>query len=315
MLPKMIEDWSGTTLKRPLVVGVLVLITASCSFPESGATTTTVEADTTTSTSVPPVETTLPPLSTSTAPATPPELSVDTVLSGPDAAWHSVAVEVPNITVSGFVTPESTVTLLATHPPVDGEVVSESEATVENDYFYGEVVLAPGRNTVAVIATGPSGTSEVTLDARYEPEATIEFGFLNQVSASEIVADYAQWLTGEEANQAAFEDGEIPSVEEGVPNDYYIRNVNPRLRTLPHDDDVRIWLTTSAEGSVTTIEVGLEEWLTIFNDGNPWDYETDEVPPGEAPHFGYLGAGTVYAPYWLIILDEAVIAIEQQYIP
>jgi hypothetical protein len=91
--------------------------------------------------------------------------------------------------------------------------------------------------------------------------------------------------------------------------------VNPRLRTLPYDNDVAVWLATPAEGHVTTIEAGLEEWLALFNNGIPWDSETDEMPPGEAPHFGYFGAGTVYAPYWLIILDGEVIAIEQQYIP
>lgn len=268
----------------------------------------------TTSTSLPTVETTQPSLPTSTVPTAPPELSLDTVLSGPNAAWHSVAVA-PDITVSGFVTPGSTVSLAVTHPTIDGEVVSEAEATVENDYFYGDVVLAPGRNTVAVIATGPGGKCAINVDARYEPDATIEFTFLTRVSGSELVADYAQWLTGDEANQAAFEDGEIASIEEGVPNDYYIRNVNSRLRTLPIDDAAAVWLATPAEGSVTTIVVSLDEWLALFNDGAPWDYEIDDVPDFEGPHFGYLGAGTVYAPYWLIILDGEVIAIEQQYIP
>jgi len=302
-------------VKGLLLVGVLAILAGSCASPVSSVTTTTVGTEATTSSSLQPVSSTQPPPPASTVPTTPPEVSIDTVLSGPDRAWHSVAVEVPNITVSGFVTPGSTVRLVVTQPPVDGEIVAEAEATVENDYFYGEVGLAPGRNTVAVIVTGPGGTSETTLDARYEPDATIEFGYLTQVSASEIVADYAQWLTGDEANQAAFEDGEIPSVEEGVPNGYYIRNVNPRLRTLSLDDDVRVWLATPAEGPVTTIEVGIEEWLGLFNDGMPWDYETDDLPPGEAPHFGYFGAGTVYAPYWLTILDGEVIAIEQQYIP
>ncbi|MEP6477643.1 MAG: hypothetical protein ABJC60_10255, partial [Actinomycetota bacterium] len=41
--------------------------------------------------------------------------------------------------------------------------------------------------------------------------------------------DLAYLLTGEEANQAAQENGdEVP-----VPNDYYIVNDNPKLRTVP----------------------------------------------------------------------------------
>ena len=49
----------------------------------------------------------------------------------------------------------------------------------------------------------------------------------------------------------------------------------------------------------------------------PWDHETDEVPPEQAPppHFGYLGVGTVDSPCRLILLDGHVFAIEQQYLP
>jgi hypothetical protein len=61
--------------------------------------------------------------------------------------------------------------------------------------------------------------------------------------------------------------------------------------------------------------VDVDEWLDLFDNGSLWDYETNEVPTWEPPHHGYFGAGTVYAPYWLVILDGEVIAVEQQYIP
>jgi hypothetical protein len=44
-----------------------------------------------------------------------------------------------------------------------------------------------------------------------------------------ITFDLIQFFTGEAATKAAAEDGE----ESPPPNDYYIRNVNSRLRTLP----------------------------------------------------------------------------------
>lgn len=322
----------GTNPKAPIVVcgmkmiGSLILVLlvlTGCSGSTSAdvdptqepVETTTSTATPVTTTTLPPDTTTLPP-TTPTEPIAPPELTLDAVLSGPFAPWHSVAVESPELQVSGSVTPGSQVVLMVTSPPTaDGEIVFEGTATVEDGYFYGDVTLAPGRSIVAVIATESDGTvSALNLDARYEPEASVEFGFLTRVSASEIVADYAQWLSGEEANQAAFEDGVIATVEEGVPNDYYIRNVNPQLRTLRLADEVAVWLVSPAAG-VATIQVELDEWLALFNDGAPWDYETDVVPIPEPPHGGYFGAGTVHAPYWLVVLDGEVIAIEQQYIP
>ncbi len=279
-------------------------------------TTTTNTSLVVTTSSMPPLVSTTTLPTTSTQPTAPPDLTLDAVLSGPSAPWHSVAVASPLLQISGFVTPGSGVFLTVSSPPVRGDVVFAGPATVEDAYFHGEVQLVPGRSLVAIIATGLNGaTTTLKLEARYEPDASVEFGFLRGVSATEIEADYAQWLTGADANQAAFEDGAIATVEEGVPNDYYIRNINPRLRTLPIADDVIVWLASPAEGSVATVPVALDEWLALFNKGVPWDYETDDVPDLQPPHFGYFGAGTVYAPYWLVILGGEVISIEQQYLP
>jgi hypothetical protein len=56
------------------------------------------------------------------------------------------------------------------------------------------------------------------------------------------------------------------------------------------------------------------EWLALYNDGAPWG-EEEEPPPPEPPHFGFFRAGFETTPYWLVILDGEVIAIEQQYRP
>ncbi|MGA9596990.1 MAG: hypothetical protein WBV06_12570, partial [Acidimicrobiia bacterium] len=165
--------------------------------------------------------------------------------------------------------------------------------------------------------TGPGGTTSQTINVTYAPNAERQIAYLTQVGANEIVADYIQWLTGDAANQAAFEDGVIGSVDEGVPNDYYIRNTNPQLRTLPLGDNPLVILQTSAVGSVSGVTVPIDEWLGLFkDDGTPWNYETDAVPDWPAPNYGFVGASTVYAPYWLTLDGNGnVMQIEQQYIP
>lgn len=296
-------------MKLFAIVAVLALLGGACA-PGSTSTTPASIPTPSTSTTTPP-STTAPPSSTTLA-VDHPELVVDPLVL-------VTAGEVSTMALSGLVTAGSKVQVLVTRK--DGTLASQDDATVEengdsNAYFQTEVTLASGVNTVAVTATGPQGgTAVVTIEARHEPEATNEFSFLTDVSEATVVADYAQWLTGEEAYQAAYEDGVIESIEEGVPNDYYIRNQNRRLRTLNLADDVRIWLNTAATGPVTSIEVSLAQWLGLFNNGLPWDPETDETPPSDGPHFDYFGAGWVQAPYWLTILNGEVIAIVHQYTP
>jgi len=81
--------------------------------------------------------------------------------------------------------------------------------------------------------SGPTTTSEqaVLADGRHPV-------FLQAVDADrrKVTFDLIQYLTGDAATRAAAEDGE----ESPPPNDYYIRNVNPRLRTLPVQADASI---------------------------------------------------------------------------
>jgi hypothetical protein len=184
------------------------------------------------------------------------------------APWHAVAVNDADVMVVGTVAAGSSVHINVTSGT--GGSVSDAEMTAVNNCFEQRMALAPGENTVTITARFADQVATLTLDARYEPDAIVEFGFLWQVSESEIVTDFAQWLTGEAAAQAADEDGEIASVEEGVPNDYCIRNINPQLRTLPLADDVVVWLATSAAGPVSSTR---SRWP------NGWLFTTT-APPG-----------------------------------
>ena len=105
-----------------------------------------------------------------------------------------------------------------------------------------------------------------------------------------------------------------------MPNDYYIRNQNPQLRTLPLADEVAVKLPTPAFGSVDVTAVTVADWLALFRaDGTPWNPGAgDEPPPSvyEGPYGGYFGAGDVEAGYWLTLdADGTVVQVVAQYRP
>jgi hypothetical protein len=92
------------------------------------------------------------------------------------------------------------------------------------------------------------------------------------------------------ATKAAAEDGE----ESPPPNDYYIRNVNSRLRTLPVRSDAPITVNVLAAGSTGSatkdVAVTLAELASYFPN-----------------------SGT--APFWLTVDQGQVTKIAQQFLP
>jgi hypothetical protein len=105
-----------------------------------------------------------------------------------------------------------------------------------------------------------------------------------------VTFDLIQFFTGDAAAKAAAEDGE----ESPPPNDYYIRNVNDRLRTLPVAADAPI-----------TVNV-----LAAPTSGNA----TQDVSVTLAQLAGYFpNSGT--APFWLTVAQGRVTRIAQQFLP
>lgn len=82
-----------------------------------------------------------------------------------------------------------------------------------------------GGGATDTTAAGPSSSARVVLADGRHP------AFVKSVDLASrtVVIDVVQFFTGAEAAKAASEDG----AESPPPNDYYIRNVNQRLRTLP----------------------------------------------------------------------------------
>ena len=104
-----------------------------------------------------------------------------------------------------------------------------------------------------------------------------------------VTFDLLQWFEGAAAAKAAAEDGE----ESPPPNDYYIRNVNPRLRTLPVTPDARLSLTrqTLNAGGSGSAAANVEVDLAT-------------IPANGRDHL-----------FWVTVQGGRIVALEEQYVP
>jgi hypothetical protein len=105
-----------------------------------------------------------------------------------------------------------------------------------------------------------------------------------------ITFDLIQFYWGDDATREAAKDHQ----ESPPPNDYYIRNANPRLRALPVRSDATITcntLTAGYTGSATKdVRVSLGRLAIV-------------LPRG--------GAG----PFWITVRHDQVVKIAEQYVP
>lgn len=128
-------------------------------------------------------------------------------------------------------------------------------------------------------------TSPALEDGRHPAHITAA-----DADASTITIDVVQWFTGDAASEAAEEDGapEVPP-----PNDYWIRNENPLLRTLAVAADASITtntLTAEESGSSTeNVSIDLEK-LASFPD-------------------------IEHALFWITVDDGVVTKIHEQFLP
>ncbi|HZD22841.1 MAG TPA: hypothetical protein VE569_05490 [Acidimicrobiia bacterium] len=104
---------------------------------------------------------------------------------------------------------------------------------------------------------------------------------------------------------AAREDGYI-GADEDLPGGY-IRNQNPRLRTLTITDDPVVVLIACYpdEGPCVTSEsVDLETW-----------YRLTDNPESAVETLGWHRYGLGDLPYWLTLQDGVIVQVEEQYLP
>ena len=131
-----------------------------------------------------------------------------------------------------------------------------------------------------------------------------------------IVADYADWLWGEEAEQACREDGQDAECPyEGL---YYIRNVNPRLRMFRVANDAKVFLAHPVAADMASVPcVPVSEAVMEDAGFDPHPTHGCEIPSEALPlvwpelvpeaEHGHL--------VWLIIDGNLVLAIQEQYTP
>ena len=125
------------------------------------------------------------------------------------------------------------------------------------------------------------------------------FGFIKSVdlnsSPSTMVFDLAYFLTGDEANAAAAKRGdEVP-----VPNDYYIVNDNPKLRTLQVSPNADIELVDWKECCDKVFKPNWQKFQDSF--------ALDEAPAGR-----YKGK---FTHYWVTVNRGEVVQIQEQFVP
>jgi hypothetical protein len=131
---------------------------------------------------------------------------------------------------------------------------------------------------------GPSGSGCTPGDAVSLPEGEW-YGVVVSASPSGIEFDLACWFTGEAAIAAAAEDG-----AEDPPNDYYVRNDNPQIRSLPVGAEAEVtWYPTGDPASEATVT--FEEWVA-----------------------GTISRGLLFG-LWLDVIDGEVFRIREQWVP
>ena len=143
------------------------------------------------------------------------------------------------------------------------------------------------RSTTTV--TAPLPTGEELADGRHAVYLT---GL--DTDGHTLTVNVIQFLSGQAAIDAYHEDE--PDDPEGPPNDYYIVDDNPRLRTLPVADDVTVRLVFLRSG--VDLDPGTWEGLPTYLE----KYRPDD---------GRLS----FMPFWITVAGDRITAIQEQYVP
>lgn len=137
--------------------------------------------------------------------------------------------------------------------------------------------------------TSPNGSGCTPPPGDALPDG-IWFGFTKGVDTTKptLTLDLACFYTGPAATKAA---GRTP--DDPIENDYFIKNENPKLYTLPLAEDVEV--------------------LRLQNNGNTAEYEPTTTGPGEA-----ADAAKAFSDYfltWIAISGGKVVVVQQQFVP
>jgi hypothetical protein len=206
------------------------------------------------------------------------------------------------------VVPEAAVRVEASS--ADGSVTSTDVLDVPNeidpDLNAFALVVPPGSVELLgydasgeVVARGTAGAREPAPFPGASLEDGRHFGYVRSVDADArtIEFDLAYFLSGEEANAAYQAAGGTGP----VPNDHFVVNDNPRLRTLPLAPDVRLRLLDWNH----CCETFFDGDLVLFGQAIE---EQGDVTDGDLTYRGQ-------SQWWITVENGVVTEIEEQYSP
>ena len=164
----------------------------------------------------------------------------------------------------------------------------------------GRVVVRGYDSSGQVVAQGTAGSSQPPPSVDTALEDGRRFGYVRAVDADAgtIEFDLAYWLSGKEADRAY---QEATGNTGHVPNDYFVVNDNPMLRTLALAPDLRLRLLDWNH----CCETFFDGDLALF--GQAVGQQTD-VTDGDLIYRGQ-------SQWWITVEDGVVTEIEEQYSP
>ncbi|BAU29571.1 hypothetical protein DFP93_1344 [Aneurinibacillus soli] len=134
---------------------------------------------------------------------------------------------------------------------------------------------------------------------------TKQAAFIKKVYTSQgktyITVDYVDFLRGEAAARAMREAGECDDQDGDCypPDDYYIRNVNPKLRTFPLNKNVPIY--------VQKLHFTYDAPVDTYKKYTPASFKALSTSSKN-----YI---VTDVPYWLTLKGDTITKIEEQFIP
>lgn len=136
--------------------------------------------------------------------------------------------------------------------------------------------------------------------ATFDPSGGLYVAFLTDLDVGErtITFDVVQWLTGERARESYLRDH--PEQTDGPPDDFYVDNASPQVRTAEIAPDAAVWLVRLQEDSDADVDAGTLNELPSYLAANR-----------PQPADGRLSS----SPFWLTVEDGSVTAICEQYTP
>jgi hypothetical protein len=198
--------------------------------------------------------------------------------------------------------------------PAEVFIGEEAVEVLHNQYngistFETMLDLEPGEYGIPITATDSQGLrNEVYLSVLVDPALEMQLALIEDVDLSgrTLVADYVEFLLGDDATNAAREDGVIGEDEE-APGGFYLRKRNPTLSTLTIGDVEFVTLQACYEdrGPCTTGRaVFIDTWIELLDETEIADEE-----------LGWFWYGSAISPYWLTLQDGMVVQIVEQYLP